>query len=102
MTKKEIKNIGFVSTRIAGTDGVSLEIKKWTDVLERLGYTCFFFAGEIDRDADKSCLADLAHFDHPDIEKISKYSFGTTVRPKQITSLVYAIKDKLKGYLEHL
>ncbi|HUT71589.1 MAG TPA: hypothetical protein VMW89_13030 [Desulfatiglandales bacterium] len=29
-----IKNIGFVSTRIAGTDGVSLEIQKWAEVLE--------------------------------------------------------------------
>ena len=29
-----IKNIGFVSTRIAGTDGVSLEIQKWADVKE--------------------------------------------------------------------
>jgi hypothetical protein len=26
-----IKNIGFISTRIAGTDGVSLEIQKWAD-----------------------------------------------------------------------
>jgi hypothetical protein len=27
----EIENIGFISTRIAGTDGVSLEIGKWAD-----------------------------------------------------------------------
>jgi len=33
-----IKNIGFISTRIAGTDGVSLEIQKWADVLERNKY----------------------------------------------------------------
>ena len=32
------QNIGFISTRIAGTDGVSLEIEKWTEVLERNGY----------------------------------------------------------------
>jgi hypothetical protein len=30
----EIKNIGFVFTRIAGTYGVSLEIGKWAEVLE--------------------------------------------------------------------
>ena len=29
----EIRNIGFVSTRFAGTDGVSLETKKWAEVL---------------------------------------------------------------------
>ncbi len=26
------KNVGFVSFRIAGTDGVSLEIGKWADI----------------------------------------------------------------------
>ena len=50
------KNIGFISTRIAGTDGVSLEIEKWTQVLERNGYRCFYFSGENDRDPDKCML----------------------------------------------
>ena len=31
--------IGFVSTRIAGTDGVSLEIAKWAHVIERMATT---------------------------------------------------------------
>jgi lactate dehydrogenase-like 2-hydroxyacid dehydrogenase len=29
--------VGFISTRFAGTDGVSLEAAKWAEVLERLG-----------------------------------------------------------------
>ena len=41
--------VAFVSTRIAGTDGVSLEIAKWADVLERWGVECYYFAGEVDR-----------------------------------------------------
>lgn len=45
----KIKDIGFISTRIAGTDGVSLETEKWAEVLEDLGHTCFYFAGEFDR-----------------------------------------------------
>ena len=32
-------NIGFVSTRFAGTDGVSLEADKWADILEKTGTT---------------------------------------------------------------
>ena len=32
MTLTDFKNIAFISTRIAGTDGVSLEIEKWADV----------------------------------------------------------------------
>ena len=40
-------NIGFVSTRFAGIDGVSLESSKWAEVLEDLGHLCFWFAGEL-------------------------------------------------------
>lgn len=97
--EKKIRNIGFISTRIAGTDGVSLEIKKWTDVLERNGFSCFFFAGEIDRDRDVSCLVDLAHFRHPDVEEINTHSFGKTIRPKRISDLIRKIKEKLKDSL---
>ena len=38
-------NVGFVSTRFAGTDGVSLETAKWADVFEGVGFSCFYFAG---------------------------------------------------------
>ena len=30
-----IKNIGFVSTRFSGVDGVTLESSKWADVFEK-------------------------------------------------------------------
>ncbi len=45
------KNVGFISTRLAGTDGVSLETKKWADVFESEGYKSFYFAGELDRES---------------------------------------------------
>lgn len=44
------QRIGFVSTRFAGTDGVSLEAAKWAEVLEQEGHECYWFAGELDRD----------------------------------------------------
>ena len=56
------KNIGFISTRLAGIDGVSLEASKWADVLERNGHNCFWFAGELDKDPQKSFLIPEAHF----------------------------------------
>jgi hypothetical protein len=40
-----LKNIGFVSTRFAGTDGVTLEASKWARVLAAKGHKCFWFAG---------------------------------------------------------
>ena len=31
----DFNNVAFISTRIAGTDGVSLEIEKWAEVFEQ-------------------------------------------------------------------
>ena len=76
MTKRkkisDIKNIGFISTRIAGTDGVSLETGKWVEVLEEMGYICFYFAGELDTPKDLSMLSPKAHFTHPEIAFINQ------------------------------
>jgi len=41
-------NVGLVSTRFAGTDGVSLEAAKWAEVFEKQGCRCYYFAGELD------------------------------------------------------
>src|SRR3990172_7896625 len=59
------RRIGFVSTRFAGTDGVSLETEKWAAVLERLSHTCFYFAGQCDRPAERSRVVPAASFEHP-------------------------------------
>ena len=48
--------LGFVSTRIAGTDGVSLEIEKWATVLERMEVECYYIAGELDRPEERCVL----------------------------------------------
>ena len=90
------KNIGFISTRIAGTDGVSLEIEKWSEVLEQNGYHCFFFAGEIDRPESKSYRVEEAHFEHPDIVKIDKDVFGKQTRLPGTSANIQKIKDYLK------
>ena len=50
----QLKRIGFIATRISGNDGVSLEIGKWAEVLQRLGHTCYYIAGQSDRPDDKS------------------------------------------------
>jgi hypothetical protein len=55
-------NIGFVSTRFAGIDGVSLEANKWAEVFMQNGHDCFWFAGKLDRDPEKSFLVPEAYF----------------------------------------
>ena len=43
-------NVGFISTRLAGTDGVTLETVKWARICRDLGHNTFFCAGQLDPD----------------------------------------------------
>ncbi len=99
MSVKPIKNIGIISTRIAGTDGVSLEIEKWVDVLERNQFNCFYFAGELDRNGAVSFKVEEAYFEHPDIVSINKNLFGITNRSRETSDLIHKIQEKLKSAL---
>jgi glycosyltransferase involved in cell wall biosynthesis len=94
-----MKRIGFISTRIAGTDGVSLETYKWYQVLERKGYECYFFAGELDTPPERSMLEPLAHFDNPEIERIHDACFGVTTRETSDSTRIQEIKGQLKSKL---
>jgi glycosyltransferase involved in cell wall biosynthesis len=94
-----MKNIGFISTRIAGTDGVSLEIQKWAEVLERNRYHCFYFAGELDRAEEKSFLVKEAHFEHPLIQHINSDLFGKRQRKRETSEATQDIKYRLKESL---
>ncbi len=92
-------NVGFVSTRFAGTDGVSLETEKWATVFQREGFSCFYFAGELDRPPACSYFAEEAHFTHPDIKYIYNNCFGVHKRKRHITQKIMGIKRKLKDDL---
>ena len=96
---KGIKNIGFVSTRFKGNDGVSLETNKWRVVLERMGYNCYFFSGLSDWDADKSMVVEEAFFGHPEIDEIQMHCFNNTVRDEKLSGAIQAIRYKLKSAL---
>jgi hypothetical protein len=99
MTKRkritQINNIGFVSTGIAGTDGVSLETGKWAEVLEELRYSCFYFAGELDRPEERCMLGAKAYFNHPEISSISDAVFGNITRSEDVTERIRTVKREL-------
>ena len=92
-------NVGFVSTRFAGTDGVSLETEKWARIFVKEGLTNFYFAGELDRDPNRSYLAETAHFQHPDIKEIYRSCFGTNLRDRSVTRQIQKMKSELKDHL---
>jgi len=97
-------NVGFISTRLAGTDGVSLETEKWADIFESEGFNCFYFAGELDSPPQCSYLLEEAHFQHPDIRDIYRKSFGVNKRDRKTTEKIYKlkmiIKDNLYKFIE--
>ena len=95
----KIQNVGFVSVRFAGTDGVSLETEKWAQVFERQGLNCFYFAGELDRPPERSYLVEEAHFTHPLIRDIYKKCFGLPNRVRKTTQKIYQLKSLLKDHI---
>jgi len=98
-TEDKVKNVGFISTRIAGTDGVSLELEKWANIFEKFGLTCFYFAGELDRPQERSYLVEEAHFTHPEIKDVYNKSFDGMKRDRAVSKKIYQLAIKLKDHL---
>ena len=92
-------NIGFVSTRFAGTDGVSLESSKWADVFEDNGYRCYWFAGELERESDRSFLVPEAHFQYEQNLWVNKHVFGKKGRAQPVTQTMHDMRTSLKSKL---
>ncbi|MEA3275711.1 MAG: glycosyltransferase family 4 protein [Pseudomonadota bacterium] len=92
--------IGFVGTRFAGTDGVSLETRKWVRVLEAEGHRCLFFAGESDWPGERSRLVDEADFRHPAIAAVNQELFERNGRSSSTSAAVYRLKTHLKRQFE--
>ena len=90
-------NIGFVSTRIAGTDGVSLEIAKLAEILTRLGHRCCYCAGELDDARTPGQLVPEMHFTHPEARWIHDHSFGTTEPAPDLHERIAAMAARLRA-----
>lgn len=91
--------IGFVSTRLKGTDGVSLEVRKWVEVLTGLQHEPFFFAGESDWPPDRSVVVPEAHFNHPEVLALSADLFDDYIRTPETSQRIDTLKTYLKTHL---
>lgn len=92
-------NIGFVSTRIAGVDGVSLEIEKIAAVLARMGHHSFYLAGELGPEAQPGTLVPECHFHHPDIVAIQQEAFGGIAESRDLYQRIAALANHIKARL---
>ena len=106
--------IGYISFRLSGTDGVSLETAKIAQVLHRMGHKNFYFAGELDprgavagpiaAPVEDSMLVPQAHFTCPEVLWITEHAFGKTERHpeffQQLEALVRPLKKLLHQFIE--
>jgi mannosylglucosylglycerate synthase len=93
------KKIGFVSTRFAGTDGVTMESSKWAQVFREMGHDCYWFAGKLDKDPHRSMLVEEAFFQHTDNQWINDRILGRKHREPSVTDAIQELKDLLKGHI---
>jgi glycosyltransferase involved in cell wall biosynthesis len=93
-------SFGFVSTRFAGTDGVSLETEKWVEVLKAKGCRVYYLAGELDTEPEISFLAPKAHFKHKEILAVQRELFSEKSRSRTIGQKIQALKEELRDDLE--
>lgn len=96
LTSGAPRRIGFIATRFQGTDGVTLEARKWAQILASLGHSCFWMAGQIDAPPESSHAAPLAFFNHPEVAAIQSQIFGVPFRTRAITDQVQSVKERLK------
>jgi glycosyltransferase involved in cell wall biosynthesis len=93
------KNIGFVSTRFAGTDGVSLESAKWAEVLWKDAHVSHWYSGLSDRDPGISSCVPEAHFNHPENLWINQHIWNRSLRDSFVTERIREMADYLKSTL---
>ena len=95
--------IGFISTRLKGTDGVSLEVGKWTQVLRRMGHEVFFCAGELGGYAKDGTSIPKLHFNHQSIVKLSRRAFDGQAEEdgEKLADEIYSVADEIRAPLRN-
>ena len=93
------ERIGFISTRFAGTDGVSLESPKWADVLAKMGHQSFWYAGLLDHAREVSHCVPEAFFGFSENRWINERIWGRTTRTPLVTRRILDLAEYLKSTL---
>jgi mannosylglucosylglycerate synthase len=91
--------VGMVSTRFAGTDGVTLEAAKLAEVLAGAGYRVAWFAGELGERFQPGRLHPPAHFESEANRALEAACFGVATRSPATTALIRERTEELKGAL---
>ncbi len=97
--------IGFLASRLAGVDGVSLETAKWITVLQRMGHTCFTCAGDLDPQGPPGQLVPEMHPDHPMVADLQRAALGgVDLLPdlnRDIDRKALGFEGQIEAFIEH-
>jgi len=94
-------NIGFIATRLAGVDGVSLETAKLVHVLQQHGHHCFYIAGEIGDENDAlGYEVPTMHFMDTEAQKIHDEAFNIIPPQPDLLKRIFASADGIRNKLE--
>ncbi len=86
--------IWFLSTRISGNDGVSLEAVRWRNILVRMGHKVTFIAGELDR---RGILIPELHFSWPKVVELhDKVVYGNN-HYRKVEKEIFEFAGKIEG-----
>lgn len=89
-------HICFISYRVAGNDGVSLEAVRWQKILTRMGHKVTFVAGELDLGG---IMIPEIHFSNPKVVELhDKVVYGKN-HFKKIEAEVFEYAGKIEGKL---
>lgn len=92
----------YVSTRLAGTDGVSLENAKLLHALEELGFSSHLCAGELDADGPPGTLLPELHFRDPEAIALGERFFGPGEADPTLRDDLRSRADALRTALERV
>jgi len=93
------EKIGFISTRFAGTDGVSLEAAKWAEVLWQDQHVSYWYGGMLDRDPEMSLCVPESFFGHSENRWINEQLWNRTSRGQEASRRIRELAEYLKGTL---
>jgi glycosyltransferase involved in cell wall biosynthesis len=94
--------VGFISTRLAGTDGVSLETAKVAAIVRRLGHEVYYCVGELEDDGPPGLLVSEMHFAHPQVQAIHDEAFLGPPSPDlrmRVEALAAELRDAVGDFV---
>lgn len=99
-----MSRVGILHYKVGGTDGVSLEIDKWAEVLKEMGHSVYLCAGEIGN-VEGTVIKAIFHH-RPDAERLYRNTFialsdyDEAVYNFEIHHLAEVIEHKLEAFVK--